>query len=51
LPWKVDVIDWITTSESFRSIIEKDKVVIQSGKKDCVEKAKGKTWPRNPASF
>jgi type I restriction enzyme S subunit len=29
LPWKVDVLDWATTSESFRKIIELDKVVIQ----------------------
>ncbi len=31
LPWKVDVVDWATTSESFRKIIEQDKVVIQEG--------------------
>ncbi|MCK9395188.1 MAG: restriction endonuclease subunit S [Methylobacter sp.] len=29
LPYKVDVVDWATTSESFRKIIEQDKVVIQ----------------------
>ncbi|MBU3694901.1 MAG: nucleotidyltransferase domain-containing protein [Rhodocyclaceae bacterium] len=29
LPWKVDVVDWSTTSESFRKVIERDKVVIQ----------------------
>jgi type I restriction enzyme S subunit len=28
LPWKVDVVDWATTSESFRKIIERDKVVV-----------------------
>ena len=33
LPWKVDVVDWSTTNESFRKIIEKDKVVIQKGAK------------------
>lgn len=33
LPWKVDVVDWATTSESFRKIIERDKVVLQEGKK------------------
>lgn len=27
---KVDVVDWATTSEAFRKIIEADKVVIQS---------------------
>lgn len=29
LPWKVDVVDWATTSEVFRSIMARDKVVIQ----------------------
>lgn len=33
LPWRVDVVDWATTSESFRKIIERDKVVVQEGKK------------------
>lgn len=31
LPWKVDVVDWATTGESFRQIIERDKVVLQEG--------------------
>lgn len=31
LPWKVDVVDWATTSESFRKIIERDRVVVQKG--------------------
>ena len=29
LPWKVDVVDWATTSDVFRAIIARDKVVIQ----------------------
>jgi type I restriction enzyme S subunit len=29
LPWKVDVVDWATTSASFRKIIEGNKVVLQ----------------------
>ncbi|MEQ1533567.1 MAG: nucleotidyltransferase domain-containing protein [Sideroxydans sp.] len=29
LPIKVDVVDWATTSETFRRIIEKEKLVIQ----------------------
>jgi len=33
LPYKVDVVDWATTSESFRKIIETQYVVIQLGKK------------------
>lgn len=32
LPWKVDVVDWATTSESFRKVIMADKVVVQEGK-------------------
>jgi len=28
LPWKVDVVDWATTSEAFRRVIEQDKVVL-----------------------
>lgn len=31
LPWKVDVVDWSTTSEAFRNIIGKDKLPIQKG--------------------
>jgi len=31
LPWKVDVVDWATVSESFRKIIARDKVVVQRG--------------------
>ncbi len=30
LPWKVDVIDWATTSASFRRIIEGHRVVVQT---------------------
>lgn len=31
LPWKVDIVDWSTTSERFRRIIERDRVVLQTG--------------------
>lgn len=31
LPMKVDVVDWATTSEAFRKIIEQNKIVIQRG--------------------
>ncbi len=31
LPWKVDVVDWATTSETFRKIIEREKVLVQKG--------------------
>lgn len=29
LPIKVDVVDWATTSDAFRQLIEQDKIVIQ----------------------
>jgi type I restriction enzyme S subunit len=29
LPWRVDVVDWATTTASFREHIERDKVVVQ----------------------
>jgi len=28
LPWKVDIVDWATTSEAFRHIIEQSKVIL-----------------------
>lgn len=31
LPFKVDVVDWATTKETFRRIIEKECVVVQDG--------------------
>ena len=33
LPWKVDVVDWACTSDSFRRVIEKNKVVVQEESK------------------
>ena len=32
LPFKVDLVDWASTQEHFRRIIERDFVVVQSGK-------------------
>lgn len=29
LPYKVDIVDWASTSEAFQQIIEKQKLVIQ----------------------
>lgn len=29
LPWKVDVVDWATTNDSFRKIIAQKKIVVQ----------------------
>ena len=33
LPWKVDIVDWATTSASFRKIIEQQKVIVQRSPK------------------
>jgi type I restriction enzyme S subunit len=30
LPWKVDVVDWASTHETFRRCIERDKIVVQA---------------------
>jgi type I restriction enzyme S subunit len=32
LPFKVDVVDWATTAEGFRRIIEAERVVLVGGK-------------------
>jgi type I restriction enzyme S subunit len=29
LPFKVDIVDWATTSESFRKVIEAERVILQ----------------------
>ncbi len=39
LPWRVDVVDWAATSETFRKIIELDKVVVQEAKGNA-----GRSW-------
>jgi predicted nucleotidyltransferase len=31
LPFRVDILDWTTTSDDFRQIVENDKVVVQPG--------------------
>lgn len=31
LPWRVDILDWATTSAAFRKIVERDKIVLQRG--------------------
>jgi predicted nucleotidyltransferase len=33
LPWKVDVVDWASTSAAFRSIIAANKIVLQNDNK------------------
>jgi len=45
LPYKVDLVDWATTSESFRKIIEGDRVVVQSlVKSKRVDMDSGPEW-------
>lgn len=39
LPWKVDVVDWAATSESFRKVIERDKVALLEAD------AESRLWP------
>ena len=34
LPFRVDILDWASTSDSFRRIVERDKVVIQAPPQD-----------------
>lgn len=47
LPWKVDVVDWATTSASFRKIIEGDKVVVQKvGRMQDVHVSYETNWQR-----
>ena len=29
LPWKVDIVDWVSISDAFRHLIESDKVLLQ----------------------
>jgi hypothetical protein len=31
LPFRVDVVDWATTNEGFRKIIEEQKVALEDG--------------------
>ena len=37
LPYKVDVVDWETISETFREIIQKEKVIIQKGLRNDID--------------
>jgi len=30
LPWKVDIVDWSTTSSEFKAVIEQQKVKVQA---------------------
>jgi type I restriction enzyme S subunit len=34
LPWKVDIVDWATTGDTFRKIIRAGRVVVQRGSRE-----------------
>jgi type I restriction enzyme S subunit len=36
LPFRVDILDWHTTSEKFKSVIEKKFEVLQTGRRDSL---------------
>ena len=33
LPFKVDVVDWVRASDTFRDVIRRDRVVVQEGRR------------------
>ena len=33
LPYKVDLVEWATTSESFRNMIQQNKIILQPGQR------------------
>ena len=39
LPWKVDIVDWATTSTDFKKIIQQNYVVVQSAFTDQAAKS------------
>jgi hypothetical protein len=41
LPWKVDIVDWALTGAPFRSIIERDRVLVQRGARQDSAEAQG----------
>ncbi|MEO5344841.1 MAG: nucleotidyltransferase domain-containing protein [Magnetococcus sp. YQC-9] len=45
LPFRVDVVDWATTSESFRRIIEREKVVVQREGQISSNRETDSEWP------
>ena len=37
LPWKVDLIDWATTSDTFRALIERERILLLPGSSRAVD--------------
>lgn len=37
LPFKVDIVDWATTSENFRTLIEADRSIVQGASPKAAE--------------
>ena len=48
LPWRVDVLDWTTTSPSFRAIVQRDKVVVQKKRVGHYHGDEMSEWPLVP---
>lgn len=44
LPYKVDIVDWATTSPEFRKIIVRDKIVFKTGQHKKMEKSFKQGW-------
>ena len=44
LPYKVDVVDWATTSPEFRKIIKRDKVIFKTEKNKKMDKSLKQGW-------
>ncbi len=39
LPWRVDIVDWATTSENFRNIIKRQYIVLQCANENQADSA------------
>ncbi len=39
LPWRVDIVDWATTSENFRNIIKRQYIVLQCADENQADNA------------
>ena len=57
LPWKVDVVEWASTAASFRTVIEKKRVVVQKTQSLPVHPQMmigndgGRSWTNKPSKI
>ena len=49
LPWRVDILDWATTSASFKKIVERGKVVLQGVVPTSEQMPQGRAQPEQDA--